>query len=95
MDVFLVREYSSHEIGEVTSFLKRKGVSRAETHAVALHLGYRYNIEGVEHMAIDGYCDRKPMSVHLASPKKKGPKKKRRKPQKDWYESRGFSRSLS
>jgi hypothetical protein len=88
MDAFLVREYSEREIAVLTGFLKRKGLTRAETHAVILHLGYRYNPGGpsLEHMAIDGYCDHKP---HSKMGRPKGSKTKKTK-QYDWYKSRGF-----
>jgi hypothetical protein len=43
MDIFLEREYTTYEIKAVTHFLKSYYLSRAEIHAVILHLGYRYH----------------------------------------------------
>ena len=62
MDTFLVRDYSSREIQTITHFLNRYHLSRAEIHAVVLHLGYRYNTgnKALRHLAIDGYFDNHP-----------------------------------
>ena len=58
MDLFKIKQYSPYEIGIITRFLKRKGLTRAERHAVILHLGYRYASAPDGHMGnlvIDGY----------------------------------------
>jgi len=57
--LFLEREYKDREISAITYFLKRKGLSRAERHAVILHLSYHYTStpgkNRMENLAIDGY----------------------------------------
>jgi predicted transport protein len=62
MDIFLEREYTSYEIKSVTHFLKRYHLSRAEIHAVILHLGYRYckRNRSVGNVAVADYLDNNP-----------------------------------
>jgi predicted transport protein len=62
MDIFLEREYTAYEIRAVTRFLKRYYLSRAEIHAIILHLGYRYNKrnKAVGNMALADYLDNNP-----------------------------------
>ena len=62
MDIFLEREYTPYEIKAVTHFLKRYHLSRAEIHAVILHLGYRYNKrnKSVGNVAVGKYLDNNP-----------------------------------
>ncbi len=65
MNIFLEREYTFRDISSISKFLKRKGLSRAERHAVIYKLGYRYSIpisakNSMENLSINGYfCHRR------------------------------------
>lgn len=66
MDYFKDREYTSHEIKAVTHFLKRVGLSRAERHAVVLHLGHHYyprTTKEFQNLKINGYFEHKSQTV--------------------------------
>jgi predicted transport protein len=62
MDVFLEREYTTHDIKAISRFLKRYHLNRAEVLAVIHHLGYRYskryNVLG--NVAVADYLDFNP-----------------------------------
>ena len=67
MNIFLIREYTSREIQFITTFLHRMKLTRAETNAVILHLGFHYkstyNYSAFKNITIDGYVDRRPKSL--------------------------------
>jgi hypothetical protein len=74
MQVFLERQYSAREVAILSSFLKRKGLSRAEIHAVIFHLGYRYTtINGplTKHLKVGTYLDKKPFRVVVEEKREK------------------------
>ncbi len=61
-EVFVKREYTYRDVHGITQFLKRKFLTRAEIHAVIVHLGYRYSSKpnnSNRNLRIDGYLDRR------------------------------------
>ncbi len=60
--IFIEREYTFRDVHGISQFLKRKFLTRAEIHAVIIHLGYRYSAfpsPSNRHLRIDGYLDRR------------------------------------
>jgi len=59
---FIERKYTLGDVHGITQFLKRKFLTRAEIHAVVIHLGYRYSARpspSNRNLRIDGYLDRR------------------------------------
>jgi hypothetical protein len=74
MDAFLEREYSEREVAVISGFLKRKGLTRAEIHAVMFHLGYRYTTMTsplTMHLKVGKYLHNKPFQVVVEEKREK------------------------
>ena len=60
--IFIEREYNFRDVHGITQFLRRKFLTRAEIHAVVMHLGYHYSAwssSSNRNLRIAGYLDRR------------------------------------
>lgn len=63
MNYFIKRPYNLNEIKVISHFLKEKGLTRAERHAIIYSLGFKYQASNncqLRHLQINGYLNHPP-----------------------------------